>query len=62
MFLTISNKREIADKQETSEINNIFYNCWKMSRSLSYPLSGKRVSKNPNLPIDDRRKIKLSYE
>jgi len=64
MFLTIFNKKKIADKLEMGKINNIFYKLLEGVTKfiLATPRKTERVGKNLNLPIDDRRKIKLPYE
>jgi len=60
VFPAASNKRGITNKQKKiNETNNISGRCHEIYLA---PSSGNRASEDPNLPIDDRRKIILLYK
>jgi len=59
VFPAASNKREIADKQKMDDSNNISGTVRLILPSLQ---ETGRASEDPNLPIDDRRKIIVPYK
>jgi len=62
VFLAASNKRGIADKQKKiNETNNISGRCHEIYIAPPLQETG-RASEDPNLLIDDRRKIILPYK
>jgi len=61
VFPVASNRKGIADKQKKLMKQIIFLES--ATKFILPPLQETgRASKDPNLPIDDRRKIMLPYE
>jgi len=59
-FLQPLIKEKSPTNKKTGETNNIFGRCHKTYLALSS--ENGAVSEDPNLPIDERKKIKLPYK